>query len=149
MVAAFRPAVLADTGALVALEREYYAAEGYAFDGEAARHAIATLIGDPSLGRLWAIDGGGTVVGYLVLTLGYSLEYRGRDAFVDELYVAPSHRGRGLGREAMALAEATCRDLGVRALHLEVERENATARELYRRTGFVDHTRILMTKRLG
>jgi len=33
-------------------------------------------------------------IGYMILTLGYSLEYRGRDAFVDELFVVESRGGR-------------------------------------------------------
>ena len=70
-------------------------------------------------------------MGYLVVAFGYSLEFRGRDAFVDELYVAPTHRGRGLGREALRVAEPCCLEAGVRALHLEVRPGNARARGLY------------------
>ena len=40
-------------------------------------------------------------VGYLVLTLGYSLEYGGRDAFIDEVYIRSSYRGRGIGTAAL------------------------------------------------
>jgi ribosomal protein S18 acetylase RimI-like enzyme len=38
--------------------------------------------------------------------------------------------------------------LGVNAIHLEVDRGNDAAFELYRRTGYEDHHRFLMTKRL-
>ncbi len=86
------------------------------------------------------------VVGYLAVTLGFSLEYRGRDAFIDELFIEPGSRGLGLGREALEIAERYCRECGVRALHLEVERHHQSAFELYRRTGFEDHDRYLMTK---
>jgi ribosomal protein S18 acetylase RimI-like enzyme len=48
----------------------------------------------------------------------------------------------------MALAKAACREAGVRALHLEVERANARARALYARSGFTDQDRLLLTKRL-
>ena len=85
-------------------------------------------------------------MGYVVLTLGYSLEYHGMDAFVDELYVAPNERGHGLGKRALALVETGCRKLGVRALHLEVEQNKLAAQELYRKWGFSDHRRYLMTK---
>jgi ribosomal protein S18 acetylase RimI-like enzyme len=37
----------------------------------------------------------------------------------------------------------------VRALHLEVERTNASAEALYRRRGFRDNDRRLLTKLLG
>ena len=49
----------------------------------------------------------------------------------------------------MAFAETQCRAVGVRALHLEVERDNTNARALYRKVGFVDHDRYLMTKRIS
>jgi len=57
-------------------------------------------------------------------------------------------RGKGVGKLALAFAEDACRALGVRALHLEVERANAAAYGLYRKVGFVDHERYLLTKRL-
>jgi ribosomal protein S18 acetylase RimI-like enzyme len=36
--------------------------------------------------------------------------------------------------------------MGVHAVHLEVDRGNDPAFELYRRTGYEDHDRLLMTK---
>jgi ribosomal protein S18 acetylase RimI-like enzyme len=151
MSAAFRSASLADVPAILAHQRAYYAAEGYAFDEAVARAAIEGLLADPERGRLWVLAEGGRdspIVGYLAVTFGWSLEWGGRDAFVDELYLAPSHRGSGIGRTAIALAEDACRAAGVRALHLEVERENARGRALYARAGFADTDRLLLTRRL-
>jgi ribosomal protein S18 acetylase RimI-like enzyme len=82
----------------------------------------------------------------VVLTVSFSFEYRGRDAYIDELYIAEEHRGRGIGRRAMAYVEKMARELGVNAMHLEVSRDNTAALELYRRIGYVDHGRYLMTK---
>jgi len=83
-----------------------------------------------------------------VVTFGYSLEYGGRDAFIDELWVHERVRGQGIGTRALHMAEAACREQGIQALHLEVERTNAVAQQVYRRAGFVDHDRYLLTKRL-
>ena len=49
----------------------------------------------------------------------------------------------------VGFAEGVCRGRGVRALHLEVERENTRAQSIYRRAGFVDHDRYLLTKWLS
>jgi len=141
-----RPATPADLEAVLALHRAFFAEDGYPFREEESRANLAWLLSDPRLGRLWVMDEEGEVIGYLLLAFGFSLEFRGRDAFVDELYVAPGHRGRGHGKRALAVAADACRELGVRALHLEVERYKEGARELYRRSGFVDHDRYLMTK---
>lgn len=84
--------------------------------------------------------------GYVVVAFGYSLEFHGRDAFVDELFLRPAFRGRSLGREVLRFVEEQCRAAGVTALHLEVERKNTAAQEFYRRLGFQDHDRYLMTR---
>ncbi|MBD2459995.1 GNAT family N-acetyltransferase [Oscillatoria sp. FACHB-1407] len=75
-----------------------------------------------------------------------NLEFRGRDAFIDELFVQADYRGRGIGTAAPELLEAQCRELEVRALHLEVEHENAKAQQFYRKVGFGDRHYYLMTK---
>jgi ribosomal protein S18 acetylase RimI-like enzyme len=144
-----RPAKEADLELLCELMGENYAEAGYGFDRAAARECFEALVRDPSLGRAWLVCEGGEVAGYAVLTLGFSLEYRGLDAFVDDLYLRPAWRGRGLGGAALESVEATARSLGVRALHLEVERSNAAGQALYRRRGFRDNDRRLLTKLLG
>jgi ribosomal protein S18 acetylase RimI-like enzyme len=45
--------------------------------------------------------------------------------------------------------EEACRDHGITALHLEVERTNLRAAALYRRLGFRDHDRYLLTQLVG
>lgn len=131
---------------ILPLMREFYLDEGYPFDETAARSALEEFIRNPNLGELWVATEGDQVVAYIAVTFGFSFEFGGRDAFVDELVVAPSHQGQGLGTKALAVAEAVCRTAGVRALHLEVERGKDHARRLYERSGFVEHSRYLLTK---
>jgi GNAT superfamily N-acetyltransferase len=147
-VTRFRAARTSDLKLVLPLMAEYYAEDGYPFDESAARAAATMLLATPSLGCLWVAEIDEEVAGYMAVTFGFSLEYRGRDAFLDEIYIAERFRGRGLGREAMNLAESFCRQSGVRALHLEVERHRNEARELYRSRGFESRSRELMTKRL-
>lgn len=144
----FRVAERADIETLLQFMREYYEFDHLPFDEQVARTALAKFVDNESLGRIWLICADGEAIGYLVLTLGYSLEYGGRDAFIDEVYIRASHRGRGIGQSALTFAEGVCRTLGVRALHLEVERTNTNAHGLYRKAGFVDHDRYLLTKRI-
>ena len=107
------------------------------------------MIDDVVAGRVWIIHAQSESVGYAILTFGYSLEYQGRDAFIDELYIRAPFRGRGCARQAIALVEMEARHQNVQALHLEVERENTAAQGLYRSLGYADHGRYLMTKRLS
>jgi ribosomal protein S18 acetylase RimI-like enzyme len=114
-----------------------------------AEAALRGLLAAPDRGLVWVIEQGEDAAGYLVLTWGYSLEFHGRDAFIDELYVGPRYRGAGLGRQAVEWAERACRAHGAGAVHLEVETDNERAHTLYRRSGFAERGRRLMTKRLG
>ncbi len=142
----FRPAGKPDLEQILAMMRQLYELDGYPLHETRARQALAGLLDNPAFGRAWLVEVEGQVVGYMFLTLGYSLEFGGRDAFVDELYIQASHRRHGLGTKALEFAVETCRVLGVQALHLEVERANSAAQSVYRRFGFKDHDRYLMTK---
>ena len=88
-------------------------------------------------------------VGYIAVTFGWSIEFGGLDGIVDELYIRPAVRKRGMGSEALHGISMALRDAGVRALHLEVDRDNDTAQRLYGRTGFQARDRyMLMTRKL-
>jgi ribosomal protein S18 acetylase RimI-like enzyme len=144
-----RAATPSDCALLVGLMSEFYAESGYPLNRRRAELAFSELLADPGLGRVWLIQAEPGPVGYVVLTLGYSMEYGGRDAFVDDLFIRPIFRGRGLGKLALAEVRAACEERGVRALHLEVGRDNAAAQSLYRRVGFVDTDRQLLTLKLA
>ena len=145
----FRTAVPSDVGQVLEFMRALNEEDGATpFQADRAEAALRSLLGEPDRGRVWVIERAGSPAGYLVVTWGYSLEFHGRDAFIDELYVAPAHRGVGLGRQAVELAEAACRAYGVGALHLEVETGNERAHALYRQSGFAERGLRLMTKRL-
>jgi ribosomal protein S18 acetylase RimI-like enzyme len=118
------------------------------FDERELRGPLEKFLAHPELGRAWLVQHRETTVGYVILTLGFSFEYRGVDAFVDELYIESQWRRMGFGRQAMQHVESQAWALGVHALHLEVDRGNDAAIELYRRAGYADHGRHLMTKRL-
>lgn len=143
---AFRLATAADSELLLRFMHEYYAYDGHAFDEARARTALLAFLREPRHGRAWIVLDGDISVGYIVLTFGYSLEYLGRDAFVDEFYLRDTHRGRGWGRKALDFVEEQARAQEVRALHLEVVRKNAAAHAFYRRFGFLDHDHHLMSK---
>ena len=146
MAPQLRSAAEGDLDVLAALQAAFHVEEGIPADPPMFRRAFGQLLRDGSLGRAWLIEEGGAAVGYLVLTFGYSIEHGGRDAYLDELYVVPGQRGQGLGTQALRMAEDTCREFGIRVLLLEVGDANEPAAELYRRAGFRDRGRRLMSK---
>jgi GNAT superfamily N-acetyltransferase len=145
----FKPAVVADHELLVSFMRALYAHDEIAFDETVARRATVELLNNETKGRVWLIEADGKQVGYVVLTYGYSLEFHGRDALVDELFLLETMRGRGLGRRTLEFVAAFCRAQGISALHLEVEHTNLHAHRLYRNFGFREHERHFMTKWLN
>ena len=144
MPVTFRFAELEDIQRLLPLMRDFYLFERLDYEESRQRRLLSQLISEKDLGRLILFDDGG-LVGYMVLGFGFSLEFHGRDCFVDEFYVVAEKRGQGIGTSAVEFALSTCRELGIKALHLEADHFNLRGHELYRRLGFKDHDRHLMT----
>lgn len=146
MSISFRLAQSTDINTLLQFMREFYAFDHLEFEEEGARRALTTLLSDAALGRVWLICVDGVAIGYIVLAFGFSLEFRGRDAFLDEIYLREEYRGQGIGTWALHFVEDACHALDIRALHLEVSHDNTPAQRVYRAFGFQDHDRYLMTK---
>jgi L-amino acid N-acyltransferase YncA len=64
------------------------------------------------------------------------VEYGGLDAILDEIYLRPAVRGRGMGSEALSSIARGLVDGGVRALHLEVARDDLKSQQFYERARF-------------
>jgi GNAT superfamily N-acetyltransferase len=120
-----------------------------AYDASRCVPAMRRLIADPRLGRVWVIETpDGAPAGYVALTLGYSIEFGGISAMVDELFVAREFRGKGIGTRALQLVIEESQKLDVAVLTLEVTRSNATAKRVYAKVGFEDRAHHLMTLKL-
>jgi len=128
---------------------EFYAESGYPLNRRRATEAFTALLADERLGFVFFIQAGAQDVGYVVVTLCYSMEYGGPNAFVDDLFVRKPFRGAGLGKAALADARSLCADQGVRAIHVETGRDNAAAQAVYRRAGFAHTDRQLLTLKLA
>lgn len=132
--------------ALLEMMSEFYSQQEMRFDEKTARKAIHRLLEAPQHGQLYLIFRGQTLAGYFALTFCFSLEFHGRFALLDELYLREPFRRQKLGQGVVGFAEGICRREGVAALRLEVGRENQPARALYQKSGFAEDARTLMTK---
>jgi len=137
-----------DVAQLLDMMEEFYAESGYVLDRQEARASFEALLGEPRLGRVWLVEQGEDVAGYVVVTLVFAMEYAGMMGVVDDFFVRPAWRGRGLGTAALAAVRRVCAGLGVRALRVEVGHENAAAQAVYRSAGFETLERRLMAVRL-
>jgi GNAT superfamily N-acetyltransferase len=146
-----RPATAADIPALVSLMEEFYAEASFPLDRAWAGASFEALFREPSRGAVWLLLDAGRVAGHVVLTTRFSMEHGGLDAFIDDLFVRPAHRRRGLARAGLEALFAECKRRGVLAIHVEVGDRNAPARALYGSFGLAPRTdgRVLLTTTLA
>lgn len=111
---------------------------------------LAALRADPVRGRAVVAEAAdGTLVGYALLISFWSNEYGGEVCEIDELYVLPDHRSHGLASalvDRVGRGEAPWGRAPV-ALTLGVTPDNARARALYERLGFVRAKNTAMRRR--
>jgi len=142
-------ATLADVPLLMDFMRLYYEYDGHPFVEETAQRGLERMLRDPSLGVAWVIYDGEDAAGYLVACFGFALEYAGRDVFIDEFYLKPEYRESGIGSSALSQAEDQLQGMGVKAMYLLVMPGNDRAEQFYRRAGYDDTGRLLLSKGLG
>jgi ribosomal protein S18 acetylase RimI-like enzyme len=138
-----------DIDAVMRVLGESYEYHGYAFPPAGAPASIEELLAEDGMGGIWLLRDRELVVGLLVMTFGYDIEFGGRLAVLTDLYVLEKHRRKGTGTAALRFAEQFCRRHGICALELQVERSNGAAQAFYRKAGFEVHDRVPMTRRLA
>ena len=134
---------------LLSFVAKYHAFDGIACDRNALQRGARELLANPVLGRAWVIRDGGRFVGHVVVAFGVDFEFGGRQATITELYLDEDVRRRGYGTATLRFVEGVLRGMGVHALELQVEQDNAEAKAFYARNGFEAHSRIPLSKRLG
>ncbi|MBA86036.1 GNAT family N-acetyltransferase [Thalassobius sp. S69A] len=92
---------------------------------EGSPHGVAYLIGPQK-----------APIGYVVICFGWSVEFGGMDGFVDEIYIRPGVRGRGIGSEVLTALPKALAGAGLKALHLEVRTEDRRTRAFYEKLHF-------------
>lgn len=146
-----RRATVGDVPGLVGLMREFHEEAGYALDPGLATKGFSTLLGDSRLGATWVLLDRGLPAGFVTMTVRFSMECFGMDAFVDDLFVRPGHRRRGLGKRALEAVIEECERRGIAALNVVVGADNQAARALYGSFGLAPATdgRETLSARFG
>lgn len=148
-IADIRRATADDVPAILRMMEVFNHEELIAFTSDKLARGLAALLAHPDYGFVLIAEIGGIPAGYAVLAYSFDIEYGGRDVFLNELFVVPRHRSRGVGNELLRAATAAVQAEGCHAMHLIVRPENPGAQRLYRRDGFRFDPRLFMTKHLG
>ena len=136
----------ADLPKLMPLVQAFYQHFSYPFDLKEKMAALQQLVESRSIGRVWRIRQGDEDIGYVLLAFTFSLEYGGRVAMIDELYVNQEGRQTGIGSMVLNKVELICQRIGINIFQLETEPHNQRATALYNRLGYRDYGRNLLTK---
>lgn len=121
---------------LLGLVEAFHAEAGITSTAEMRHAGIAPLLAGLPYGCAYLIGPPRAPIGYIVITFGWSVKYGGLDGIIDELFIRPGVRGRGIASEALVALPRALAGAGLRAIHLEVGTTNAQAIKLYRRAGF-------------
>ena len=140
----FKPLEISDISIITQMMQDFYAIDNYPMDVEVAKTLFQEFITHEHLGKSWLIYSENEIVGYIILTFIFSFEYGGKIAFVDELFIKETARGKGFGKEAIQFIQAEVPKLSLKLLYLEVELHNENAQKLYLAHDFELHNRKLM-----
>ena len=111
---------------------EFYETEP---DDEGLRRMFETLITEPSQGSVFIARDDGTAVGFATLDWKWSSLKAARIGYLEDLFVNPEARGRGIADALIDACAARCRELGMPALEWLTGPDNLRAQQVYNRTG--------------
>ena len=140
----FKPLEIADIEIITQMMQDFYAIDNYPMDVEVTKTLFQEFISNEHLGKSWLIYSESEIVGYIILTFIFSFEYGGKIAFLDELFIKETARGKGIGKEAIQFIQREVPKLSLKLLYLEVEPHNENAQKLYLAHDFELHNRKLM-----
>ena len=136
-----RKAAAADVPTLLPLVEEYWSFETISgFESGRVAAQLHRLLSEPRLGAGWISTADGVAVGYLLAVYVFSLEHVGITAEIDEFFVQPSQRGRGIGAGLLEVAESEFRRVGCTNVSLQLSRNNSSARAFYRRHQYAERS---------
>ena len=138
-----------DLDRLTKLVTDFHTEMGIKQDEVTLRAAVMPLLEGSSHGAIYLLGPARAPIGYIAVSFGWSLEFAGLDAMIDEIYIRPGVRSRGIGSEVLNALPKALAGAGLKAIHLEVRRDDKRAYDLYKRLRFEPRDDyILMSRKL-
>lgn len=110
---------------------------GYAMSLSRVQRSLEDILTDAGIQTVLATAAGGEILGLMTLRLFPVLRLGGRQLSIEELVVAPQHRGLGVGRQFLQYAGRFARRKGVVRIEVlsSIKRESSK-RDFYIKNGF-------------
>ena len=148
MSMSFRPFVEADYEEILSMMKVFYASDALLIHPQEAtlRRTLTDVIGDDPFVQGFAFEYEGVLAGYGMIAKSYSTEAGGHCVWIEDIYVLPEFRGKGMGTAFLKFVKNQF-PKAVR-IRLEAEPENEKAMSVYRAAGFTElgYTQLIIDR---
>lgn len=124
-----------DDERLLSLMARYHEERGLDYDDNHRAKVAAPLLDGSPLGAVWLIGPQRAPLGYVLVTFGWSVRLGGMIGWVEEVFIRPSVRSRGIGTEVLHAIAVSLGPAGIEALQVRVDGDERLAR-FCKRVGF-------------
>jgi len=130
-----RKMVKADSEAVLDMMRVFYASEAVLSNGseEIFKNDFETCIGESPYLEGYTFEDNSVICGYAMVAKSFSTEFGKPCLWIEDIYVKPEYRSRGMGGEFLDYIKQAYPDCVIR---LEAEEENSNAIRVYEKHGF-------------
>lgn len=135
MAVTVREATATDAATLVSLVHQFEQEEGKSARRLTVADVLAHGFGERAWFSVLLAEDGGRTLGYALFYPSYDAEFAARGMYLQDLFVVPDARRRGVGRALMAAVARACQAEGGCYLFWNALEANHAGRAFYRRLG--------------
>lgn len=142
-----RAAITKDIPELATLYHAFFMEDGIDTGIQDITANLAAMLESPQA-RIWVCEDGGRLIGFTSATSTVGVEF-GTAVEVEDLYLVPGSRGRGLSRPLLQTCEAWARDINASEVFLVVTPEAEADQGLiayYEKHGYIRSGRVILFK---
>ena len=129
---------------VLSLMERYHDEVGIASDEVTRKRAVEPLLTGTPHGAIWTIGPQRAPLGYVLVSFGWSVQLGGTEAWVKEIFIRSSVRGRGIGTEVLHSIAVNLSKHGITSLHVRMDRDNETLQKFFAKVGFDAHENLLV-----
>jgi GNAT superfamily N-acetyltransferase len=139
----YRMASIEDEASIIPMAHAFHSEDGHPL-AVGSEDAIRAALRGHELGQVYLVESENQVLGYFVLCFTLSIEFGGLVVILDDLYLKPESRGKGIGQFLLKEIKKLAKTKNAVQIFLEIEHENLRANKIYLQSGFKIRRRGMM-----